>query len=136
MSKYLRHSALALAACAANAQVQAQTNVQFYGRLNVSAEHVKASVTTDGGRLSQQRLSGNRSVLGLRGSEDLGDGVSVVFQVEASLSPDTGAGELARRDTRVGLDGDFGTLFAGHWNTAYNARHLVSIPSIRPRPAI
>ena len=118
MSTYLRRGALALAACAAGAQ--AQTTVQFYGRLNVSAEHVKASAIAGGARLSQHRLSGNRSVLGFRGSEDLGGGVSAVFQVEASLSPDTGAGELARRDTRVGLDGDFGTLFAGHWNTAYN----------------
>jgi len=118
MSKYLRRSALALAACAAGAQ--AQTNVQFYGRLNVSAEHVKASASAAGARLSQHRVSGNRSVLGFRGSEALGDGVSAIFQVEGSLSPDTGAGELARRDTRVGLDGDFGTLFAGHWTAAYN----------------
>ena len=97
-----------------------QTQVQLYGRLNVSAEYVKASATADGPRLSQQRVSNNRSVLGFRGSEDLGGGVSAIFQVEGTLSLDTGAGELARRDTRVGLDGGFGTLFAGHWVTAYN----------------
>lgn len=118
MSKYLHYGALALGACAAGAQ--AQTNVQIYGRLNVSAEYVKASATADGPRLSQQRISNNRSVLGFRGSEDLGGGVSAIFQVEGSLAPDTGAGELARRDTRVGLDGAYGTLFAGHWATAYN----------------
>lgn len=118
MSKYLRRSAFALAACAAGAQ--AQTHVQLYGRMNVSAEYVKASATSDGPRLSQQRLSNNRSVIGFRGSEDLGGGVSAIFQVEGTLSPDTGAGELARRDTRVGLDGTYGTLFAGHWATAYN----------------
>lgn len=119
MSKYVCRSALALAACAAGAQ--AQTHVQLYGRLNVAAEYVKASATADGPRLSQQRLSNNRSVLGFRGSEDLGGGVSAIFQVEGTLSLDTGAGELARRDTRVGLDGGFGTLFAGHWVTAYNS---------------
>lgn len=118
MCKYLHHGALALAACAAGAQ--AQTNVQVYARLNVSAEYVKASATTAGPRLSQQRISNNRSVLGFRGSEDLGGGTSVIFQIEGTLSPDTGAGELARRDTRVGLDGHLGTLFAGHWATAYN----------------
>lgn len=118
MRKYLHYSVLALGACAAGAQ--AQTNVQFYGRLNVSAEYVKASAASDGPRLSQQRISNNRSVLGFRGSEDLGGGVSAIFQIEGTLSPDTGAGELARRDTRVGIDGAFGTLFAGHWATAYN----------------
>ncbi len=118
MSKCLCRSALMLAACAASAQ--AQTQVQLYGRLNASVEYVKASATADGPRLSQQRVSNNRSVLGFRGSEDLGGGVSAIFQVEGTLSLDTGAGELARRDTRVGLDGGFGTLFAGHWVTAYN----------------
>ncbi len=122
MSKYLRRStlALALAACAAAAHGQAQTQVQLYGRLNAAAEYVKASATADGPRQSRQRVSNNRSVLGFRGSEDLGGGVSAVFQVEGTLSLDTGAGELARRDTRIGLDGGFGTLFAGHWVTAYN----------------
>lgn len=122
MSKYSRRSALALAACVAAAQThgQAQTQVQLYGRLNAAAEYVKASATADGPRLSQQRVSNNRSVLGFRGSEDLGGGVSAIFQVEGTLSLDTGAGELARRDTRIGLDGGFGTLFAGHWVTAYN----------------
>lgn len=118
MYKYLRLGALALAACAPGAQ--GQTHVQLYGRLNVSAEYVKASATADGPRLSQQRLANNRSVIGFRGSEDLGGGVSAIFQVEGTLSPDSGAGELARRDTRVGLDGGYGTLFAGHWATAYN----------------
>jgi len=119
MSKYARRRAFAaLALCSAGAQ--AQTNVQIYARLNVSAEYVKASASADGPRLSQQRISNNRSVLGFRGSEDLGGGVSAIFQVEGTLSPDTGAGELARRNTRVGLDGGFGTLFAGHWVTAYN----------------
>lgn len=119
MSKYVRCGVLALAACTAAAQ--AQTNVQLYGRLNVAAETVRASATGDGPRLSQQRISNNRSVLGFRGSEDLGGGVRAIFQIEGTLSLDTGAGELARRDTRVGLEGGFGTLFAGHWATAYNS---------------
>lgn len=118
MSKYLPHGALALALCSAGAQ--AQTSVQVYARLNVSAEYVNASAIEEGASLSQHRISNNRSVLGFRGSEDLGSGVSAIFQVEGTLSVDTGAGELARRDTRVGLDGGFGTLFAGHWVTAYN----------------
>jgi predicted porin len=121
MSKTMRHSALvalALALCAA--QTHAQTNVQIYSRLDVAAEHMSASATLDGPRASQNRISNNRSVLGLRGSEDLGGGLKAIFQIEGTLSVDTGAGELARRDTRVGLDGDFGTLFVGHWVTAYN----------------
>ncbi|MBQ5948668.1 porin [Massilia sp. ST3] len=113
MSKTLRHSAAAcVALCAASAC--AQTDVQVYGRLNVAAETMRKG--DDG---SQVRIVNNRSVLGLRGSEDLGGGLKALFQVEGTLAPDTGAGEIARRDTRIGLDGGFGTLFLGHWTTAY-----------------
>ncbi len=113
MSKTLRHSAAAcVALCAASAC--AQTNVQIYGRLNLSAEYVGASGTG-----KQARIANNRSVIGLRGSEHLGGGLQALFQVEGTLAPDTGAGEIARRDTRVGLEGAFGTLFLGHWTTAY-----------------
>lgn len=119
ISHTLRHGVPAvLALCAASAQ--AQTNVQLYARLNLSAEHVNTRATPAGAGAHVDRLSNNRSVLGLRGSEALGGGVSALFQIEGTLSPDTGAGELARRDTRVGLEGGFGTLFAGHWVTAYN----------------
>jgi len=120
MNHYLRHGALALCAATASGYGHAQTNVQVYARLNVSAERVNTSATADGDRLNLTRISNNRSVLGFRGSEDLGGGVSAVFQIEGTLSLDTGAGELARRDTRVGLDGGFGTVFLGHWVTAYN----------------
>jgi predicted porin len=85
-----------------------------YGRLNLGLE----SLQNDDVRVT--RMSNYRSVLGFRGSEDLGGGLKAIFQLEGTLSPDTGAGEPFRRDTRIGLDGRWGTLFAGHWVTAYN----------------
>ena len=101
-----------LLATAAHAQDSA---VQIYGRLNVALEHADSS---SGPGLT--RHVNNRSVLGFRGGEDLGGGLKAIFQIEGTLSPDTGAGALAARDTRVGLAGTWGTLFAGHWTTAYN----------------
>lgn len=106
--------ALALAAAL---PAKAQENVQLYGRLNVALEALHAS----GGGASVQRLSNNRSVLGVRGSEDLGGGWQALFQVEGTLSPDTGAGSIAARDTRVGIVGPWGTLFAGNWTLPYNS---------------
>ncbi len=102
-----------IAGCAAASLVHAQ-QVQVYGRLNVSVEAARAP----GAHV--ERMVNNRSVLGFRGSEDLGGGLEALFQVEGTLAPDTGAGEIARRDTRIGLEGPFGTVFAGHWVTAYN----------------
>jgi predicted porin len=112
--------ALACALAGLGSCAQAQNNVQIYGRLNVSFEHVDASAAANGRALSMSRLSNNRSVLGFRGSEDLGGGLKAIFQIEGTISPDTGAGAIAQRDTRIGLDTPWGTIFAGHWVTAYN----------------
>ena len=98
----------------------AQDAIQVYGRLNIALEHVDTSANNSGRNFSQTREVNNRSVLGFRGSEDLGGGLKAIFQIEGTLSPDSGAGAIAARDTRVGLDGSWGTLFAGHWVTAYN----------------
>jgi predicted porin len=111
--------AASLALCAGAALAQGQS-VQIYGRLNVGLEEVRTSADAKGNAVSTARLSNNRSVLGFRGSEDLGDGLKAIFQIEGTLSPDTGAGSPAQRDTRVGLDGAAGTLFLGHWTTPYN----------------
>ena len=102
-----------LAATCGAAHAQA-SNVQVYARLNLGLE----SVRDDDARTS--RMSNYRSVLGFRGSEDLGGGLKAIFQIEGTLSPDTGAGSPAARDTRVGLEGAGGTLFAGNWVTPYN----------------
>ncbi|MDN2677641.1 porin [Janthinobacterium sp. SUN033] len=110
----LAAGALALAAALPAA---AQENVQLYGRLNVAFEALHSSGSGD----SVQRVSNNRSVLGFRGSEDLGGGWQALFQVEGTLAPDTGAGSIAARDTRVGIAGPWGTLFGGNWTLPYNS---------------
>lgn len=94
--------------------VRAQSDdVQLYGRLNLALESVQGSSHAS-------RVSNYRSVFGLRGSEALGRGLRLLYQVESALAPDTGSGALAARDTRVGLEGSWGTLFAGNWATPYN----------------
>jgi predicted porin len=110
-------AALLLAAGHACAQTG---SVQIYGRLNLGLESVRqhgGGPQDDGAAF---RESNYRSVLGFRGSEALADGLRLVFQVEGTLSPDTGAGAIAARDTRVGLEGRWGTLFGGNWPTPYN----------------
>ena len=84
-----------LAAATACHSAWAQTdNIQVYGRLNTGIESLRGA---DAGTVS--RLSNYRSVLGFKGSEDLGGGLKAIFQIEGTLSLDTGAGSLAARDT-------------------------------------
>jgi predicted porin len=111
----LRTSLLGLLAGHGLAQAEA---TQLYGRLNLGVEDMRVH---GDGQATSVRLSNYRSVFGVRGGEELGDGLKLLFQVEGTLSPDTGAGAVAARDTRVGLEGHWGTLFAGNWTTPYNA---------------
>jgi predicted porin len=118
-----RAAVLALAggalALPAAAQEAGGSTVTIYGRLNTAVEHVRASGA--GPDLSATRLSNYRSVLGFRGQEDLGAGLRAIWQIESAVSLDTGGGTLAGRDTRVGLAGAWGTLFAGTWTLPYTA---------------
>lgn len=88
----MRINLLAAGALAVALPAAAQESVQLYGRLNIDIEALHSSGTGD----NLQRLSNNRSVPGFRGTEDLGDGWQALFQVEGTLSPDTGAGGIQR----------------------------------------
>ncbi len=111
-----------LGACCAvlGAPALAAGSVTVYGRLNTSLEYSRASTATDGTALgSVVRLNNNRSVFGLRGEEDLRGALKAVWQVESALSLDSGQGQIASRNSRIGLQGSHGLLFLGHWHTPY-----------------
>jgi predicted porin len=117
-SNVLIAACMALASSYATAQ---DTPVQVYGRINLALEDVRNSFDAKGQNTRMTRESNNRSVLGFRGFEDLGAGLKAIYQIEGTVSFDTGAGSIAARDTRVGLEGKFGTVFAGNWTTPYNS---------------
>jgi predicted porin len=92
----------------------AQTNVQLYGILDAAI-----SSQDTGGPEGRQTVvnSGNQSSsrFGFRGTEDLGNGLKAIFNLEAGTSIDTGAGDSALFGRRavVGLEGAFGTVTLG-----------------------
>jgi predicted porin len=98
----------------------AQREVTVYGRLNTAIEYSRASHATDGTALgSVVRQTNYRSVFGLRGEEGLGSTLKAIWQIESNLALDTGEGQIASRNSRIGLQGDYGLLFMGHWHTPY-----------------
>jgi len=111
---------LAVATTCLAGKAGAQSSVVLYGRINTAIEYSNATAATDGTRLGgTARLTNNRSVFGLRGEEGLGGSLKVIWQVESTLSLDTGAGQIAARDTRLGLEGRYGAVFMGNWNPPY-----------------
>ena len=115
-------AALGFAVVALPAVAQNASNVQVYGRLNITAENVRSSVNAMGASVGNTvRLANNRSVLGFRGTESLGDGYQALWQIESAVSLDTGIGGVAARDTRVGISTPWGTIFGGNWTTPYTS---------------
>jgi predicted porin len=92
----------------------AQTNVQLYGILDAAIS--SQDVGGPEGRTTVVN-SGNQSSsrFGFRGTEDLGNGLKAMFNMEAGASIDTGVGDSALFGRRavVGLEGDFGSLTLG-----------------------
>jgi predicted porin len=117
---------------AAPLAAQAQTaNVTLYGRLNLTAEVVKAA-QSDGSNPNMYRVSSNSSRLGVRGTESLGGGLNAIFQIESNVSADTGGGLLGTRETFVGLQGSWGTVKIGNFLAPYDDIHPIfgNVPTL------
>ena len=130
--------ALAIAGLAA-APAFAQTNVTIYGVADLTQEYVDGKGAQDIGPISgssldiqgRSRLTSNSSLLGFRGTEDLGNGLKAIFQFETGISADTGMGTtFSARDTFVGLTSGWGTLVGG--NLTHPLRNMGAKVSMSP----
>lgn len=110
--------ALAVAAVV-SAPALADGNVTVYGLGHVSIDSVK-----QGAGVNALKVSSNVSKLGFKGSEDLGDGLSAIWQIEQQINLDNttqagGTGTLATRNTFAGLKTGAGTVLLGRHDTPY-----------------
>ena len=102
-----------LACAAASAQTPAPS-VTVYGVLDVALEWADAGL----GSVKAVQSGGMMgSRWGLRGVEDLGDGLKAVFVLEGGFGADTGTlqqgGRAFGREARIGLDGSWGAVALG-----------------------
>jgi predicted porin len=110
---------------------QAQSSVAVYGM--VDAGIVREQGGINGSTTNISSGIGSASRLGFRGTEDLGNGVSALFLLEAGYRLDTGASDVAgsifNRQAYVGLKGGAGMLTIGRQYTPYyNAVSQVADP--------
>ncbi|MFA5824462.1 MAG: porin [Gallionellaceae bacterium] len=119
--------ALAIAAMVSAPAFADNANITFYGLANVSNDFVDtgSGMTTANGATAvsgtnKRVVSSNVSKFGFKGSEDLGNGLAAVWQVEQQVNIDTGANTLATRNTFAGLKSDsLGTVLIGIHDTPY-----------------
>jgi predicted porin len=103
------------------AMAQTANPVTLYGRAFATFESVKA----DGGSAvplgTRSRVTDHSSFLGVRGTEDLGGGLKAFFQLETSFRLDSNNSTFANRNSAVGLQGDFGSVLLGRWDTPFKS---------------
>lgn len=115
----MKKSVLALAALALVSTVaQAQeSNVTIYGVIDMSLAYTSKVGANNGSRFSLDSGDQMASRIGFRGKEDLGGGLSAIFQLETGFNADDGAMATANtlfdRKSVVGLSGRYGTLTVG-----------------------
>jgi len=139
----MKKSLIVLAALGAFASVaSAQSSVTMYGRVDLS-------VGKNAGSAAKVMQNGSGSRLGLRGSEDLGGGMSAFFNIEHRFDADTGqsqgfnitptgtpvaagsgtANRFWSARSLVGLQGGFGKFSLGReYTTAFLGSQLVADP--------
>ncbi len=87
-----------------------------YGKIHNSVDFV------DGGAAGTQdevSVEDRDSKLGFKGSEDLGNGLKAVYQMEFAVDTSDLGGFTGGRNTFVGLAGDFGTFVVGQHDTPH-----------------
>jgi predicted porin len=119
----MKRSLLALAALTAFAGVaSAQSSVTIYGRVDLS---VGKNIGSD----SKFLANGSGSRLGFRGVEDLGGGMSAIFNIETRFDADTGAAQnmSVRGLTPTGQTPAPAAGTASAFNRYWSARSFVGL---------
>ncbi len=121
----LRKKAVKIAACAlfaAALPVSAntlyendETKLDMYGRLVVNFVH-----ETENSETQYTGFQNNGSRLGLKGSHDIGDGLSTYGRFEARFDGSTRTADFNPRHTYFGLKGDFGDIRAGEFEGVFD----------------
>ncbi|MDD2880872.1 MAG: porin [Rhodoferax sp.] len=124
----MKKSLIALAVLAASGAAMAQSSVTLYGRLDASVGQTRTEATgaVPVASLTQTKIDQsnlNTTFWGLKGTEDLGGGLTANFKLESGFALDTGVGNtgIFERTATVGFAGGFGAVNLGRQYTAYDA---------------
>ncbi|WP_162051002.1 porin [Fluviibacter phosphoraccumulans] len=129
---------MALAVAGLSTAAFAQTNVTIYGVADVSAQGTNMSKGVNPGTTKNEggsfNMKSNSSLLGFKGTEDLGNGLKGLFQIETNVgltgqsanqgvaagsTSNAGWGQL--RDSYVGMNSKYGTVLGGFLSTPYRS---------------
>ena len=118
MNKKLMAFAVAAAFAAPMVANADSGNVVIYGKLEGSYDYINSDAANQD---KLNRVSSNSSYVGFKGTEDLGNGLSAVWQVENGINIENGAaGAWNSRNSFIGLNSkSAGTFLLGNHDTPY-----------------
>ena len=126
MQKKILAMAVAGAFAAAPALASADDSVTLFGQVKYEVGAVDGASAADGGSTNRDMVhSGVGTRIGVRGSEDLGGGITGLFRIQGNLAgqgnlfndPNTGAFDF-NEEVWVGIDGNFGQVRLGQSDSA------------------
>ena len=93
----------------------AATSVTLYGTVDAGYEgwSYGKDLSTRNNTFVQGGTSEANSKIGVKGQEDLGNGLAATFQLEGDVNADEGSSSLFNRESTVGLKGAFGEVKVG-----------------------
>lgn len=114
--------ALAIASVFSAPTLADTANLNVYGKAFMTVEQYDSGAA---GASSQMRVNTNASRFGVKGSEELGDGLKAIFQYEVEMDADgnTGAGLGKSRNSGLEMEGGFGRVVLGIWDTPFKVAH-------------
>ena len=124
MNKKLIALAIAGACSVPAAMAQTANPVTLYGRAYATVEWVDMK----DGSPKRSRLEDQSSLLGVRGTEDLGGGLRAFFQLETAFRLDQNNTTFAARNSGVGLQGGWGSLILGRWDMPFKTATIAVDP--------
>ena len=107
-------TAMASLAIAPLAAANGPIDGKLYGKINV------AVVNSDSGSTDTWKLNSNASRIGLKGSSQISEGLSVFYKTEFEVCVDDGdckGNTLGQRNIFAGIKGQYGSLLAGKNDT-------------------
>ncbi|WP_080962665.1 porin [Chromobacterium subtsugae] len=115
-----------IALAVATLPAAAFADVTIYGQIKAGVENV------DAGGMNKTNIDDLGSRIGFKGSEDLGNGLKAIWQVESGLDIDgsnrQGYGSFASRESFIGLDTGFGKVRLGNISTFSDSNMSVVNP--------
>jgi predicted porin len=106
---------LAIAA-ALVAPAAAMADATLFGKAHFIIQNTDVDDGTSSGTGDVWSVDSIHSRVGVKGSEDLGDGLTAVYHFEFKVNQDSGSG-LGDRNQFIGLAGGFGTVLLGRHDT-------------------